>query len=69
MRQMSLSDWIELNGVPTISRMLNVTPNTVRYWRIGESLPKASQMRQIKKLSNGLVGYEQIIDMQPKKRK
>ena len=65
---MSLSDWIAEKGVPTVATMLNVEPNTVRFWRIGHTLPRPEQMQKIRKLSNGVVGYEQIIDQRPKKR-
>lgn len=63
MRQsMTLPDWIDHQGVPTVARLLGVNPNTVRYWKWGVNLPRPEQMRAIKKLTKGVVGYEEIID-------
>jgi DNA-binding transcriptional regulator YdaS (Cro superfamily) len=59
---MTLKKWIEKNGAPEIARLLGVLPATVNYWRRGESYPRVEQMREIKKITRGAVGYEQIID-------
>lgn len=55
-------DWIDENGAPEISKRLRVDRATVRCWRRAESYPTVKLMRKIKKLSRGVIGYEQIID-------
>ena len=69
---MSLKDWIKSKGVRHVADLLNVNPNTVRYWAWGMTYPKTEQMREIKRITKGVVGYEQIIDgnsCQPKRTK
>lgn len=54
--------WISVVGVNDLAEALGVDPATVRHWRRGQGFPRVEQMRLIKKLSKGQVGYEQIID-------
>lgn len=58
----SFTEWIDSVGIEVLAAHLKVHPMTVRYWRAGRCDPKVDHMRRIKKLSRGLVGYEQIID-------
>lgn len=58
-------DWIDENGAPSLSKQLKVDRATVRCWRRLESYPSVKLMRKIKKLSRGVIGYEQIIDGKP----
>lgn len=59
---LTLRDWIIQTGVGKVSKLLNVGESTVRHWRTGHCLPRTEQMREIKKLSKGLVTYESMID-------
>jgi len=60
--KISLKDWIDREGVATLAKKFGVNESTVRHWRRGHCLPKAEQMREIKKLSNGAVTYDTMID-------
>lgn len=60
--KISLRDWINQEGVSKIAEQLCVEQSTVRHWRSGHCLPKAQQMREIKKLSKGQVTYDVMID-------
>lgn len=63
MRQkMSLQDWIDKTGASQVAKLLKINRTTVYYWRAGHTYPRVDQMRQIKKVTKGVVGYEQIID-------
>jgi hypothetical protein len=61
-KAISLSEWINEKGVETVAGLLGVDPSTVRHWRRGHCYPRVDQMREIKRLSKGLVGYDEIID-------
>lgn len=54
--------WIDEKGTEEISLKLGVDPSTVRHWRLGNCYPRVEQMRIIKKITKGEIGYEQIID-------
>lgn len=59
----SLKDWINDNGVEHVAKLLKVEQATVRHWRRGANFPRVDQMRVIKKITKGRVGYEEIIDL------
>jgi len=61
-KPLTLVDWINETGVLKVSKLLSVEQSTVRHWRCGHCLPRTDQMRAIKKLSHGRVGYDEIID-------
>ncbi len=59
---MTFEEWIDLVGPKKIAKSLNVCPATIRHWRAWRCDPHVAQVRKIKRLSRGLLGYEQIID-------
>lgn len=59
---LSLQAWIDQEGKAKVARLLNVTVMAVNHWRKGTAYPRVAQMRKIKRLSAGRVGYAQIID-------
>lgn len=61
----TLAEWIDEKGAGNVAELLNVATSTVRHWRTGHALPKASQMQAIKKASKGVVSYEGIIEKRP----
>lgn len=61
-RRMSLRNWIEERGVRVVAETLDVRIATVNYWRRGRSLPRAHQMKEIKRLSRGAVSYDIMIE-------
>lgn len=61
-KHQSLSSWIDQKGLAEIAKLLKVTKSTVHYWKTGQSFPKVTQMRAIRVLTRGRVGYAQIID-------
>lgn len=62
MQPTKFEKWIDELGAARIARALKVTPATVRHWRRWYCDPRADQIRMIKKLSQGRLGYEDIID-------
>lgn len=62
-QNVSLRDWINANGVQAIAELLGVEDSAVRHWRRGHCLPRAEQMREIKRVSKGQVSYESMIDV------
>lgn len=55
-------NWIDTVGVYKVARLLEVDPATVRYWRRRQTFPRVDQMRKIKRVTKGVIGYSQIID-------
>lgn len=56
------TDWIDKKTPVYVAKVLGVNVSTVSHWRNGHCYPRVEQMRTIKKLTRGAVGYEQIID-------
>lgn len=54
--------WIDKEGTKKVAEILGVQRATVSHWRVGRCLPRTDQMKLIKKVSNGFVSYESIID-------
>ena len=61
-------DWINATGLLEVSRLLKVHPDTVKTWRAGTFCPRVDQMRRIRKLTNGQITYETMIDRRLTKR-
>lgn len=61
-KRISFEKWIEREGVSRVAERLGVDPFTVLHWKAGRHEPRVEQMRQIKRLSRGEIGYDQIID-------
>lgn len=55
-------DWIEDIGPQKLAKKLHLDPMTINHWRAGRSDPRVVHMRKIKKISRGLISYEQMID-------
>lgn len=60
--KITFDEWVEEVGVEAIASQLGVSLATVRHWKYGIADPRVDQMRRIKKLTKGLIGYDQIID-------
>jgi hypothetical protein len=58
----SFEDWIKTTKISKIKEMLKVCDSTISHWLSGHTLPRTHQMRKIKKLTKGKVGYDQIIE-------
>lgn len=58
----AFEDWITTVGIPKISKKLNIRENTVLHWLHGRVLPQSRLMKEIKKMTKGKVGYDQIIE-------
>lgn len=58
----SFEKWINLHGTKKLAEILGLDIATVRHWRLGNALPRAHQMKKIKELTKGKIGYDQIID-------
>lgn len=63
--QITFKEWISEEGPGKLSELLDVQVTTVRHWRTGHCLPRVDQMKQIKKLTKGRIGYAEIIDGVP----
>jgi hypothetical protein len=59
---LSFEDWIDHIGVDELALILDVTRATVLHWRAGRCDPRVDHMRRIKKMTRGVMGYEQMID-------
>lgn len=59
---MKLKTWVARQGGPIAAgRLLGVHPTTVRAWLKGRASPRPLVMRQIVRLSKGLVTYAEIV--------
>lgn len=61
-KPISFEDWIEQVGADWLAKRLGLNPFTVLNWRALRCDPQVIHMRAIKRLSKGLVGYDQMID-------
>ena len=59
---MTFVQWIDLKGPAEIAKLLGVNIFTVHHWRANRADPRVKQMRRIKKLTRGVIGYDQMID-------
>lgn len=60
--KMTLSQWIDQMGAEYVSELLDVSEGCVRHWRSGHALPTTQKMRFIKNFTQGVVGYDEMID-------
>lgn len=58
----AFSQWIDAKSVKGLARTLNVQKSTVRYWRLGKTVPRPGQMKKIVQLSRGRVTYRAMIE-------
>lgn len=58
----TFEDWIDHVGVDVLAGILKVTRHTVLHWKAGRCDPRVDHMRRIKKMTRGVIGYEQMID-------
>lgn len=67
--ELTLDEWVERVGGPAKTAvLLGVHVATVNYWRTGHCYPRVEQMREIRRLSKGLVTYEAMIDRAGQRR-
>lgn len=55
-------NWLRQTTLLKVSKILEVSENTVRHWIDGRALPKARQMKRIKEITKGKIGYTAIIE-------
>lgn len=55
-------DWIADYGRVPLAKKLNVHPSNISHWISGLCYPKVRQMKALKRISRGRIGYEQILD-------
>lgn len=60
--KISFSDWLDRLGIAVVARRLGIREMTVRNWRAGKCDPRVDQMRRIKRISDGEMDYDQMID-------
>lgn len=56
------NDWVAQEGIEKVAARLNVKRTTVVNWQSGICDPRVCQMRVIKRITKGAVGYDNIID-------
>lgn len=61
-KTVSFYSFIDEYGKEALAKKLRITKFTVTGWRRGKNHPRIEVMRQIKRLTKGLVTYEMIID-------
>lgn len=61
-KKQSFEDWIDEVGPDELAKQLKVNPKTVSNWLFGYTDPRVDQMRRIKKMTKGRIGYDQMID-------
>ena len=61
-RSTAFADWIDKITPEKLADALGVHVFTVRRWRRGAGDPRVDHMRQIKFMTRGQIGYDEIID-------
>lgn len=64
-KKLTFHTWIQDEGIDSVAKLLGVTPGTVSHWRRGHCYPRVEQMRMIKEVTKGKIGYDDIIDSSP----
>lgn len=59
--KLTLSQWIEKEGVEAVASILKVTPAAVRHWRRGWVLPNTELMKKIQLVSKGVVSFDKTL--------
>lgn len=54
--------WIEKKGVDYLAQRLDVHRATILHWKAGRCDPRVEHLRLLKRLSRGMLSYEQMID-------
>lgn len=62
LRKISFKNWIRQYGRRALARDLGVTSVAVGHWELGHREVRHKYMRKIRKLSEGAVTYEAMID-------
>lgn len=57
--------WVEERGVEVVADQLRVGRTAVINWLYGRAHPRVIQMRNIKRITKGVIGYDEIIDRKP----
>jgi hypothetical protein len=60
--KVSFRSWIESYGEEKLAERFEVTGVTIRNWKMGYVFPRPEHMREIRKLSKGLITYDIILD-------
>lgn len=58
---MRLDAWIIKTGPKIVAKKMKVDPSTVSSWRTRKAFPRPDKLRQIYKLSEGKVTYEEMV--------
>jgi hypothetical protein len=61
-RKKRFEEWIDDTGVEVLAERLKVSVATVKNWKFGYCDPRVEHIRQIKQMTNGEIGYDQMID-------
>lgn len=61
-RALSFEDWIDEIGVAALAKKLKISVRSVLYWRTGDADPRVEHMRKIRELTDGAIGYDEILD-------
>lgn len=58
----SFKDWITFYGPSKIGEILGIKHSTVLFWIQKKTLPRPHQMKRIKEITKGRIGYTEIIE-------
>lgn len=61
-RKSTFIKWIDQVGKSNLAEKLGVDPSAVTHWVKGRNRPSVEQMKKIRELSGGLIGFEEIIE-------
>lgn len=61
-RRLAFKRWIEKTGSTEVAKLLGIRRETVHHWRAGHCYPRVEQMKAIKRLTKGLIGYDEMIE-------
>lgn len=62
LKNASFEMWLRRTGGLEVGRLLDINPSNVSHWLAGKALPHAKLMKRIKELTNGKIGYAEIIE-------
>lgn len=60
--RLTFAEWIDQVGPERLARVLRVNRYSINHWKAGRCFPRVHQMRRIKELAQGAIGYDDIID-------
>lgn len=61
-RKTAFVKWIDEVGKSNLASKLGIDPSAVTHWVKGRNRPSVQQMKKIKELSKGRIGFEEMID-------